>query len=330
MKQKTFDNTDIKLTICNIMQPNFNLPTFSSFDDLLFAVYNKLLSQKTLVDGKRGKIKEILNFSATLLNPRSRVSHSLDRRLVRSKFAEFAWYLTKDADKRYITPYIKAYNSEDSNSHKILGAYGPKIFGPRRRKLPSQFNRVIEQILTRESTKQAYLVISDSHDYKVITKPSSSPPCTIGLHFIVRQGYLHLTAYMRSNDAYIGLPHDLFSFTMLQEIVAIMTRKKLGSYTHVCTSLHAYEHQIEKMQSYIEEGYHEIIEMPPMKLCSPEIFQEVSLAFNDSIDEFQPQNLDDYWSDFILFANRFFNKTEWESKFKIDEFAKIANNSITK
>lgn len=314
------------------MHSNFDLPFFSSFDDLLFSVYNKLLNQETLVDGKRGKIRELLNFSATLLNPRSRVSYSLDRRLVRSKFAELAWYLTKDADKKYIIPYIKAYSNEEAHSQKILGAYGPKIFGPRRKTLPSQFNRVIEQISTRESTKQAYLAISESRDYKVITKPSSSPPCTIGLHFIVRDGFLHLTAYMRSNDAYIGLPHDLFSFTMLQEIVAILTQKKLGNYTHVCTSLHIYEPQIEKVRQYVEEGYQEVIEMPPIKSCSPEIFHEVSLAFNNSVSEFIPQNLDDYWNDFVLFADRYFQneKNEWTAQFRMNEFLKIANNSISK
>lgn len=314
------------------MQTNFSPPTFSSFDDLLYATYSNLLNQVTLIEGKRGQFKELLNFSATLLNPRSRVSYSLDRRLVRSKFAEFAWYLSKGADVKFIDPYIKAYGSEDSENHKILGAYGPKIFDSKGSH-PSQFTRVIQQILTRESTKHAYLAISDSSDYKVRTQKFSSPPCTIGLHFMVRSGSLHLTVYMRSNDAYLGLPHDLFSFSILQEIIAVMTGKKIGTYTHICTSLHAYEHQIEKMHHYVEEGYQEVIEMPPMKFCSPEILEEISLAFDNSIDDYQPQTLDDYWSDFVLFANRYFrndNLEDWISQFRIDEFKNIANNSLYK
>lgn len=315
-----------------IMETNFRPPTFSSFDDLLHATYSKLLNQDTLIEGKRGQFRELLNFSATLLNPRSRVSHSLDRRLVRSKFAEFAWYLSKSADIEFIDPYIKAYSSEDSENHKILGAYGPKIFDAKRGQI-SQFMRVIKQILTRESTKQAYLVISDSSDYKVRTQKFSSPPCTIGLHFMVRSGSLHLTVYMRSNDAYLGLPHDLFSFSMLQEIIAIMTETNIGTYTHICTSLHVYENQIEKMHHYVEEGYQEVIEMPPMKFCSPETLQEVSLAFNNSIDDYQPQTLDDYWGDFVLFADRYFQNSkleDWLSQFKINEFSQIATNSIYK
>lgn len=312
------------------MPTNFDPPTFSSFDDLLQVIYSKLLNQETIIEGKRGQIREIHNFSATLLNPRSRISYSLDRRLVRSKFAEFAWYLSKGSDMRYIAPYIQAYSNEDSENQKILGAYGPKIFGSKENEV-SQFLRIIQQIHTRESTKQAYLAISDSNDYKVRTKKFSSPPCTIGLHFMVRSGSLHLTAYMRSNDAYLGLPHDLFSFTTLQEIIATMTGKKLGTYTHICTSLHIYEHQIEKMHRYVEEGYQEVIEMPAMKFCSLETLQEVSLAFNNHIEDFKAQTLDDYWSDYVLLANRYFRHSkpeDWVSQFKLDGFRQIAINSL--
>jgi len=40
------------------------------------------------------------------------------------------------------------------------------------------------------------------------------------MQFMVRRRRLHLLTNMRSNDAFIGLPHDIFAFTMLQEIMA--------------------------------------------------------------------------------------------------------------
>jgi thymidylate synthase len=33
---------------------------------------------------------------------------------------------------------------------------------------------------------------------------------------------------MRSNDAYLGLPHDVFCFTMLQEIIARSLGREIG------------------------------------------------------------------------------------------------------
>lgn len=157
------------------MSSQFNYPSYSTLDDLLNATYKHILNSGRTISGKRGQIKESLNFAVTLLGPRSRTSRSLDRRLVRSKFAEFAWYLTKDSNKSYIQPYINAYNREESENNKILGGYGPKIFSDVDRS-KSQFNRICDQIKARKESKQAYLVLSNDSDYRVRLEKFSSPP----------------------------------------------------------------------------------------------------------------------------------------------------------
>ncbi len=311
-------------------------PRYETLDDLLNSTYKAILENGENLSGKRGHIKEIRNFAVTLNNPRSRTSRSLDRRLVRSKFAEFAWYCSKDSDKNYINPYIGAYNLEEEENHKILGAYGPKIFGAKE-KSESQFERIINQINARKYTKQAFLVISESKDYKLRFDTHSSPPCTIGLHFLVRYGKLHLTVYMRSNDAYFGLPHDLFSFSMIQELVSYFVNIPLGDYTHICSSMHIYEKHLIRVEKYLQEGFQEGIVMPKMTSCSQEILELVSLAF-DTIkqDEYDFDNIDfdNYWKDFILFSNEVYNeisnKENWIAMFKTEEFREIASCSITK
>src|SRR5690606_23923758 len=128
-----------------------------------------------------------------------------------------------------------------------------KIFGFKNEQEP-QYERIIKQILNRTTTKQAYLVISDKKDYKLRTNKHESPPCTIGLHFYVRNSRLNLTSYMRSNDAYYGLPHDLFCFTMLQELISCRTNIPLGIYTHHVTSMHIYKEHFDRIESYLKEG----------------------------------------------------------------------------
>ena len=59
---------------------------------------------------------------------------------------------------------------------------------------------------------------------------------------------------MRSNDSYIGLPHDFFAFTMIQEIVARTLDCGLGAYKHFVGSLHLYEDDLDSAQGYINEG----------------------------------------------------------------------------
>lgn len=311
-----------------------NKPTeFQSLDDLLNATYRDILENGVLIRGsKRGDNIEIIQFAATLLNPRVRTSISLDRKIVESKFAEFAWYLSKDRDKDFIIPYIKAYNKEENQNNKILGAYGPKIFGISAGR-KSQYETVVEQIVKRSTTKQAYIAISDSEDYKFRDEKYHSPPCTIGLHFYVRDEKLSLTVYMRSNDAYLGLPHDLFCFTMLQELVSLRTNTALGVYTHCATSMHVYEPHQQKIKDYLNEGLHEPIEMPSMVDCSDEMLDLVSKEFDPKIKKSNLQEMNDYWRDYSLFSQKHNNsntdRQSWKVLFRNENMRSIALNSIT-
>lgn len=75
-----------------------------------------------------------------------------------------------------------------------------------------------------------------------------------------------MMVHMRSNDVYLGLPHDIFAFTMLQEIAAREIGVGLGSYLHSVGSMHLYadpdasipgsgklDHRADA-QAYIDEG----------------------------------------------------------------------------
>lgn len=314
------------------MSNQFTINSFNSFDDLLNASYRYIIDNGNMVNGKRGKIKEVCDFIVRLNNPRSRVSSSLDRRLVRSKFAEFAWYLSKEAEKSFIEPYIAVYNQEETENNRILGGYGPKIFGNSCGR-ESQIKRICNQINTRKDSKQAFLVISDPDDYYLRVEKYFSPPCTIGLHFLVRDNKLNLTTYMRSNDAYLGLPHDLFCFTMLQEMVALRTNISLGTYTHICTSLHIYEHNIKNVLSYLDEGHQETLFMPKMTQFDDEIIKTIVHCFDGQVEKVNLEILDPYWNDYALFANRFvelFTIKEWLRKFQTAEIKEIANSSVSK
>lgn len=311
-----------------------NRPTeFISLDDLLYATYSDILEYGNQINSKRGINKELINYSATLINPRVRTSMSLHRKLVQSKFAEFAWYLSKEDDKDYIKPYISVYELEEQENNKILGAYGSKIFSSQNEQKP-QYERVIEQILKRKTTKQAYLVISEKEDYKFRKEKHESPPCTIGLHFYVRDSKLNLTSYMRSNDAYYGLPHDLFCFTMLQEMISYRTNIPLGIYTHYATSMHIYDQHFDKIKEYLFEGKQEPIEMPSIKECSSKTLNLVSKEFDMNVLESKLEDLDDYWKDYVLFSNRHSNDSldteSWIRKFNNKNMQEIALNSIGK
>ena len=94
-------------------------------------------------------------------------------------------------------------------------------------------------------------------------------PCTTTLQFFVRDELLHLIVTMRSNDAYIGLPHDVFCFTMLQEIVTRSINLEIGSYRHFVGSMHLYDQDEFHAASLVGEGFQSRVAMPPMPLGDP-------------------------------------------------------------
>jgi thymidylate synthase len=71
---------------------------------------------------------------------------------------------------------------------------------------------------------------------------SKDIPCTVMLHFMIRNFKLNLTVYMRSNDAWLGLPYDLFNFTQIQCQVAVKLGYPPGNYYHIAGSMHVYTH----------------------------------------------------------------------------------------
>jgi thymidylate synthase len=73
--------------------------------------------------------------------------------------------------------------------------------------------------------------------------------------------------YMRSNDTYLGLPHDVFEFTMLQELVARSVGVEPGICRHMVGSLHLYDVDFTGAHRFLEEGFQSTkLVMPAMPM----------------------------------------------------------------
>ena len=83
-------------------------------------------------------------------------------------------------------------------------------------------------------------------------------PCNICSLLKVRDGRLEWSQIMRSNDLFLGLPHNFVQFMTLQEVIAGWLGVIPGSYTHFSDSLHLYERDVTNaftcVQSRITEN----------------------------------------------------------------------------
>ncbi|MEW8232254.1 MAG: thymidylate synthase [Candidatus Thiodiazotropha endolucinida] len=283
-----------------------------SLDDLLRNLLPKLLKSKETIITSRGPSFELDGVLLELSNPRARISRTEKRGTIFSCLGELLWYLSGTNSLDFIRYYIPAYSEESEDGTTIYGAYGPRLFNS-----PGgdQINNVITLLNNKPHSRRAVIQIFDSRD---IEKNRQEIPCTCIMQFLIREKRLNMYTYMRSNDSFIGLPHDIFTFTMIQEIIARSLGTGMGKYVHTVGSLHLYLKNTVGVNEFMNEGWQENVSMPsmPERDLWPSISTlleiEASLRAGIIVD-IDRYNLDTYWSDLarLLLVYRHFKNHDY-------------------
>lgn len=289
-----------------------------TLDDLLRGVIQRLLRSRTHISPSRGGARELTGALLNIRNPRARLSRTETRGRLFSCLGELLWYLSRKNSLKFITHYISGYARESDDGKTVYGGYGPRLFA-----MHGAVNQVLNvQNLLRQNldSRRAVIQLFDAND---IAATHKDIPCTCSMQFLVRHGRLHMVTHMRSNDAFLGLPHDVFAFTMLQEILARSLGVELGAYKHAVGSLHLYDTDVHKAERYLEEGVQSTVEMAPMPWGTPWPALKHVLAAERQIRlGRQPREvpaLDPYWLDIVrlLQIHSHFKKNEWKAMAKL-------------
>jgi thymidylate synthase len=231
-----------------------------SLDDLLRAAIQQILDDGEVVAPTKGANRELRGATLQLTAPRARMSRSESRGKIFSALGELLWYLSGSNSTEHIAHYIPMYRQFDE-AGVVFGGYGPRL-----RHDPDQLRNVIELLRKRRTTRRAVIQLFAGTDLLV---HHEDVPCTCTLQFLHRKDGLDLVVYMRSNDVFLGLPHDVFCFTMIQEIVARAVGAEVGQYIHAVGSLHLYDSNLTQAERFLSEGFFATNEMPPMPQGDP-------------------------------------------------------------
>jgi thymidylate synthase len=214
--------------------------------------------------------------------------------------------LAKTNDLDFIKYYIPEYRYASDDGKTVYGGYGPRLFAMRGKY--NQVGRIIRILRRKPDSRQAVIQLFDAED---LLKKRNDIPCTCTLQFLLRGGKLHLYTNMRSNDAFKGLPHDVFCFTMLQEIARTLG-VHVGVYKHAVGSLHLYDKDRQKANQYLKEGWQSNEAMPRMPTGDPwpnikKLLRAEQKLKNDREYECRME-LPPYWYDLVrllaVFANQ--------------------------
>lgn len=136
-----------------------------------------------------------------------------------------------------ISPNFKQFLDEN----RFWGAYGERI--------GTQLDAAVRKLRNDPDTRQAVITlwspgldnVDGMKDY----------PCTVMLQLLIRDDRLILHTTMRSNDIWLGLPHDAFQFTQLQLTIARTLGIEAGPYHHHAVSLHMYKRDADAIEDLI-------------------------------------------------------------------------------
>jgi thymidylate synthase len=207
--------------------------TFNDTNDMYFQHLHDIYFEGQKQTCRGYQTRELLHH--TIRVPMSVPLVTIKARRLGYRFAcaEAAWILDGDNRLATIKPFSKTIHNFSDDGIFMSGAYGPKVV--------EQLSYVVDSLVQDPGSRQAVLTI-----WRERPRPSRDVPCTVSIQFLIRDGFLHIIDTMRSSDAWLGVPYDLFSFSMVGAAVALLLRDRgievlLGDLYLCAGSAHLYE-----------------------------------------------------------------------------------------
>jgi len=234
-----------------------------------------------------GDTIEILHAAFSIRDPRQRWTLSRCPPLNPAfALAEVVWIVRGRNDAgflNYFNSQLPKYAGDGKTYH---GAYGYRL---RHHLGIDQFDRAFDVLRHAPESRQVVLQFWDSR--VDMPSPEGTPqnsdiPCNITSMLKVRQDALCWTQVMRSNDLFLGLPHNFIQFTALQEVMAGWLNVGLGTYQHLSDSLHIYRKDLALVRSMQKASFVQNTDcLTFAKAESDHWFYELELRIDNVIDQ---------------------------------------------
>ena len=197
-------------------------------------------------NSRGGPTREILHVVISIADPRQRWVVSREPPLnIAFVLAEVVWIMTGRRDLAFLEYWNSRYRDFVGPGPELHGAYGYRL---RSHLGIDQLERAFQVLVHDPDTRQVVLQIWDSRID--LPAPDGTPanrdvPCNIAAMPKLRDGKLEWLQVIRSNDMFLGVPHNFVQFTSMQEILAGWLGVECGSYTQISDSLHVYDSRWE-------------------------------------------------------------------------------------
>ena len=199
---------------------------------------NDLLDKGHTMETKnvRGNTKELCNYMLTIDDLDCEyISLKTGKTNLTYLAAELLWYWSARNDVEFIGKFAKLWKALSDDGVTNNSAYGYIL---QKKHGFDQIEKIIELLKYDPYSRRAVININVPNEKVIETKDE---PCTVCLDYQIRNGKLHCTCVMRSNDMNFGLRNDLGFFISLQKYIAKRLGVPVGTYTHFAMSIHFYD-----------------------------------------------------------------------------------------
>ena len=143
-----------------------------------------------------------------------------------------------------------------------------------------QIARLIKEIETNPNSRR--LIVS-GWDPRVCDEVAL-PPCHTLFQFkIENEKTLHCQLYQRSADAFLGVPFNISSYSLLSDLVAHVCDLEPGEFIHTVGDLHIYSNHVDQVN--------ELLSREPLPLPKLEIINGEKLKGLEGLLNFKYENL---------------------------------------
>ncbi len=194
--------------------------------------------------------------------------------------------------KKAKSDFIEKIKS-DSNFARKWGDLGP-VYGKQWTKWGAQDGSFINQIaqvqdMIRKTPDSRRIVVSAwnvADIQRLVGSKTAAPPlCHTLFQFYVSQGALSCQLYQRSADAFLGVPFNIASYSLLTMMIAQTTNLKAGDFVHTFGDLHIYSNHSEQVDIQLSRSPRPL----PKMIINPEKKDIFDFDFEDfKLVEYDP------------------------------------------
>src|SRR5690554_1783372 len=201
-----------------------------------------------LLTTKRVHLKSIIHELLWFISGETNIKYLVDNGVrIWNEWPYEKYKKSSDYQGETIDEYVEKIKA-DPEFAKKWGDLGP-VYGRQWRhfegkdKVVDQIAKVIHEIKTNPNSRR--LIVNSWHAAYV--EEMALPPCHMMFQFYVHDNKLSCQLYQRSADAFLGVPFNIASYSLLTMMVAKICNLEFGEFIHTMGDAHIYLNHLEQV-----------------------------------------------------------------------------------